>query len=98
MVNGHPHSQVILPDVEISPSKNTSRFSYCNGRNVITSKTKRKFYKDQWMLLGLSPGSFSPLRTKLSKAAAAAGTPPARTCTAHQNVNSMLSAAKLDKI
>ena len=98
MLNGHPHSQVILPNIEISPSKNTSRFSNCNGRNPITSKRKRKFYKYQWMLLGLSPGSFSPLRTKLSKAATAAGTPPACTCTAHQNENSMLSAAKLDKI
>ena len=40
----------------IPPSKNTSRLSYCNGRNVTTSKRKRKFYNYSWMLLGLSLG------------------------------------------
>ena len=40
----------------ISPSKNTSRLSHCNGRNVTTSKRKRKFYNYSWMLLGLSLG------------------------------------------
>ena len=40
MLNGHPYSEVMLSKI-IPPSKNTSRFSYCNGRNVTTSKGKR---------------------------------------------------------
>ena len=58
MLNGHPHSQVMLSKI-ITPSKNTSRLSYSNGRNVATSKGKGKFYNCQWMFLGHSPGKFS---------------------------------------
>ena len=43
MLNGHPHSQVMLSEIEIPPSKNASRLSYCNGRNITTSKRKRNF-------------------------------------------------------
>ena len=57
MLNGHPHSQVMLSKI-ITPSKYTSRLSYCRERNVTTSKGKGKFYNYQWMFLGHSPGKF----------------------------------------
>ena len=41
----------MLSKIEIPPSKNTLRFSYCNGRNVTTSKRGRKFYKYQSKVL-----------------------------------------------
>ena len=55
MLNGYPHAQLLLSKI-ITPSKNTSRLSYCNGRNVTTSKGKGKFYNYQWMFLGHSTG------------------------------------------
>ena len=57
MLNGYPHAQLLLSKI-ITPSKNTSRLSYCNGRNVTTSKGKGKFYNYHWMFLGHSPGKF----------------------------------------
>ena len=58
MLNRHPHSQAMLSKIELPPSKNTSRSSCYNGRNVTTSKKKGKFYNYQWMLVGFSPGKF----------------------------------------
>ena len=57
MLNGYPHAQLLLPKIK-TPSKNTSRLSYCNGRNVTTSKGKGKFYNYHWMFLSHSPGKF----------------------------------------
>ena len=57
MLNGHAHSQVMSSKI-ITPSKNTSRLSYCNGWNVTTSKGKGKFYNYPWIFLGHSPGKF----------------------------------------
>ena len=57
ILNGYPQSQV-MSEI-IPPSKNTSRLSQYNIRNVTTtSKGKRKFYKCQWILLGFSLGKF----------------------------------------
>ena len=55
MLNGYPRAQLLLSKI-ITPSKNISRLSYCNGRNVTTSKGKGKFYNYQWMFLGHSYG------------------------------------------
>ena len=57
MLNGYPNWQVMLSKI-IPPTKNTSRLSYCNGRNVTTSKGKGKFYNYHCMFLGHSPGKF----------------------------------------